>query len=50
MIKYGFQNINSHFLFFNNKGLNLYKSNHVLNVQKFRPIEEFCVTTCFVVR
>lgn len=50
IIKYGFQSINSHFEFSNNKGLKLYESNHVLNEQEFRPIEGFCVITGLVVR
>jgi len=50
IIKYGFQSIISHFEFPNNKGLKLYESNHVLNVQEFRPIEGLCFITGFVVR
>lgn len=50
IIKYGFQNINSHFVFSNNKGIQLYQSNHVLNVQEFRPIERLIIITGFVVR
>lgn len=50
IIKYGFQSITSHFIFSNNKGLKLYESNHVFNVQEFRPIDGLCVITGFVVR
>lgn len=50
IIKYGFQNISSHFVFPNNKGLKLYESNHVLNIQEFRPIEGLSVITGYVVR
>lgn len=50
IIKYGFQSIIPNFTFSNNKGFQLYESNHVFNVQEYRPIDGFCVITDFVVR
>lgn len=50
IIQYGFQNVQPHFSFTNDKGQKLYESNHVFNVQELRLIEGLSVITGFVVR
>lgn len=50
VIKYGFQSILSNFSFPNNKGINLYESGHVVNVEEHRLVHGICKIIGYVVR